>query len=187
MPIVIFFWQSVVLSNGLGNGYKVPCTRIQLPWEVDSNRGPHGWEPTVLSTEPWQLLIIYTHIHLISSFYTVLSHEAQSAYSVLNYPGQWIHFNAALFNTVHNIHTLRSIPSLKLLMTHCHSGADKFKHIICRILPGPHLCTWVESNNVDKLPCGRTKVNGDGGIRTRALSVRVDWIHQYPDTWKCLG
>ena len=30
--------------------------------------------------------------------------------------------------------------------------------IICHLLPGPHLYTWVESSNVDKLPCWRTKV-----------------------------
>ena len=38
--------------------------------------------------------------------------------------------------------------------------------IICHNLPGPHLYTWVESSNVDKLPCWRTKVHGDGEIRT---------------------
>ena len=30
--------------------------------------------------------------------------------------------------------------------------------IICHLLPGPHLYTWVESSNVDKLRCWRTKV-----------------------------
>ena len=30
--------------------------------------------------------------------------------------------------------------------------------IICHLLPGLHLYTWVESSNVDKLPCWRTKV-----------------------------
>ena len=37
--------------------------------------------------------------------------------------------------------------------------------IICRILPGPHLYTGVETSNVDTLPCWRTKVHRDGGIR----------------------
>ena len=56
--------------------------------------------------------------------------------------------------------------------------------IICHILPGPQLYTWVESSNVDKLPCWRTKVprRCTGKIRTRALSVRVEWILQYTTT-----
>ena len=36
-----------------------------------------------------------------------------------------------------------------------------------------------------KLSCWRTKVHGNGEIRTRALSVRAEWIHQYtPNTSK---
>ena len=31
-------------------------------------------------------------------------------------------------------------------------------HNLIRILPGTHLYTWVESSNVDKVPCWRTKV-----------------------------
>ena len=58
--------------------------------------------------------------------------------------------------------------------------------IICHILPGPHLCTWVESSNVDKLPCWRTTVHGDGEIRTRDLSdesrVNTPIIPQHPHT-----
>ena len=54
--------------------------------------------------------------------------------------------------------------------------------IICHILPGPHLYTWVESSNVDKLPCWRIKVHGDVEIRTPALSVTVEWILQYTTT-----
>ena len=36
-----------------------------------------------------------------------------------------------------------------------------------RILPGTHLYTWVESSNVDKVSCWRTKVPGIDGNRTR--------------------
>ena len=39
--------------------------------------------------------------------------------------------------------------------------------------------TWVESSNVDKVPCWRTKVPGDSGIQTRTLNVRVERSHHY--------
>ena len=39
--------------------------------------------------------------------------------------------------------------------------------------------TCVESSNVDKVSCWRTKVPGDNGIRTRTLSVRVERSHHY--------
>ena len=69
------------------------------------------------------------------------------------YPGHWIHFNAAL--TVHNFHSPERIPCLvpQPIMALANSNT-----IICHLLPGPHLYTWVESSNVDKLPCWRTKV-----------------------------
>ena len=96
------------------------------------------------------------------------------------YPSHCINFNAAL--TVHNFHSLGSIPCLKLPKTYCHNGTGKFKHNIFRILPRPHLYTWVKSSNADKLPCWRTKVHGDGGLRTRALCVRIEWILQHTCT-----
>ena len=40
------------------------------------------------------------------------------------------------------------------------------QHIL-HILPGTHLYTWVESSNVDKVSCWRTKVPGIDGNRTR--------------------
>ena len=46
-------------------------------------------------------------------------------------------------------------------------------------IPGPHLHTWVESSNVDKVSCWRTKVPGHSANRTRALSVRVEGPHHY--------
>ena len=39
-----------------GNEDKVPCPRGLLPLPADLNRGHHGWESVVLSTEPQQLL-----------------------------------------------------------------------------------------------------------------------------------
>ena len=56
-----------------------------------------------------------------------------------------------------------------------HSGQSPFyrrtqcqlNHNNVRILPGTHLYTWVESSNVDKVPCWRTKVPGIDGNRTR--------------------
>ena len=50
----------------------------------------------------------------------------------------------------------------------------QLNHNTIRILPGPYLYTWVESSNVDKAPCWRTKIQGDSGNRTRALSTRVE-------------
>ena len=40
------------------------------------------------------------------------------------------------------------------------------QHIL-HILPGTHLYTWVESSNVDRVSCWRTKVPGIDGNRTR--------------------
>ena len=67
------------------------------------------------------------------------------------YPTHWIHFNAALY-TVHNSYSSGLIPCLvyqPVIMAVANSNT-----IICHILPGPHLYTWVESSNVDKLPSG---------------------------------
>ena len=64
-----------------------------------------------------------------------------------------------------------------------HSGQSPFyrraqcqlNHNIVRILPGPHLTTWVESSNVDKVSCWRTKVyratvGFEPGLSTRESS-----------------
>ena len=84
------------------------------------------------------------------------------------YPGHWIHFNTAL--RVHNFHSLGSIPCLKLPMTHCHNGAGKFKH--------NHLSHPTGSPFIHLQLGRRTKVHGEGEIRTRALSMRVEGIYQ---------
>ena len=54
--------------------------------------------------------------------------------------------------------------------------------IICHLLPGPHLYTWVESSNVDKLPCWRTKVPRRWWDSNPGSSVRVEWILHYTTT-----
>ena len=69
-----------------------------------------------------------------------------------------------------------------------HSGQSPFyrraqcqlNHNTIHILyTGSPFNTWVESSNVDKVSCWRTKVPGDSGIRTRPLSVRVERSHHY--------
>ena len=63
--------------------------------------------------------------------------------------------NSAL--TVHFLHSLGSIPASRHITgTHMPTTA--------RILPGPHLYTWVESSNVDKLSSYRATVGIEPGL-----------------------
>ena len=63
------------------------------------------------------------------------------------------------------------------------------QHIL-HILPGTHLYTWVESSNVDKVSCWRTKVPGMDGNRTRnpliqsqGLTPIYQYANCYSRTW----
>ena len=80
------------------------------------------------------------------------------------YPGRWIqYFKAAL--TVHNFHSQGTIPCRA---TYGGVTGKYIHNIILHILPGTHLYTWVESSNVDKLSCWRTKVPGiDGKMKMK--------------------
>ena len=106
------------------------------------------------------------------------SHEAQSTYSILLLP-----------RSLEFISIPGSIPCL--VQQPVIMALANWNTIICHILPGPHSYTSVESSNVDKLPCWRTKVHGDGKIRTRALNVRVEWdtpiYHNTSTTWYNVG
>ena len=90
------------------------------------------------------------------------------------HPGHWIHFNAAL--TVHNFHSTRehSLPGIA-----AYNGAGKFKHNNLSPptgSPGSRAAMWINC-----LAEGQ-KCRGDGEIRTRAFSVRVERILQYTTT-----
>ena len=98
------------------------------------------------------------------------SRKAQSAYSIL-LPRSLDTFQCRTYSAQFPLPGEHSLPGIAA----CDNGVANLNTIICHILPGPHLYTWVESSNVDKVPCWGTKVHGDGEIRTRALSVRVKW------------
>ena len=74
-------------------------------------------------------------------------------------PDVWYNFKTAL--TVHNFHSLGRIPC-------CLSWRYRQIHTqhILPILPGTHLYTWMESSNVDRVSCWRTKVWGIDWNRT---------------------
>ena len=68
------------------------------------------------------------------------------------YPGHWIQFQD------------RTTPKGAFLAL--QAATVHTQHIL-HILPSTHLYTWVESSNVDKVSCSRTKVPGIDGNRTR--------------------
>ena len=72
-------------------------------------------------------------------------------------------FKTALI--VHNFHSQGSIPCRAAYRG--VTGKYILHNIILHILHGTHLYTWVESSNVDKVSCWRTKVPGTDGNRTR--------------------
>ena len=66
--------------------------------------------------------------------------------------------------TVHNFN-FQSQGSPPCWAAYCGVQANT-QHIL-HILPGTHLYTWVESSNVDRVSCWRTKVPGIDGKQTR--------------------
>ena len=78
--------------------------------------------------------------------------------------------NSAL--RVHCLHSLGSIPASRPFTMPTQPQYRSHP-------TGSPFNTWVESSNVDKVSCWRTKVPGDSGIRTRALNVRVERSHHY--------
>ena len=123
--------------------------------------------------------ICFKHIIIIiiANFYMRFSHEAQSAYSVL-LPRSLDTFQCRTYSAQFPLPREHSLPGIAT-----YNGAGKFKHNNLSPPTGPHLYTWVESSNVDKLPCWRTKVpRRMVRFEPRALSVRVEWILHYTTT-----
>ena len=82
----------------------------------------------------------------------------KALYSVLLLPITGFNINPALI-----VHLLNSLGSI-LARRHfrgAHVPHQATNNV--RILPGTHLYTWVESSNVDKVSCWRTKVPGIDG------------------------
>ena len=71
---------------------------------------------------------------------------------------------------MHFLHSLGSIPSSRhFIGAHVPTLPQYRSHPT-----GSPFNTWVESSNVDKVSCWRTKVPCESGNRTRTLSVRVE-------------
>ena len=74
-------------------------------------------------------------------------------FTVYYYPGHWIQYKSCT-------HSAPSQLPIGSILARCYFwGAHKPNHATnnVRILPGTHLYTWVESSNVDKVSCWRTK------------------------------
>ena len=105
--------------------------------------------------------------------YSTFPNYDQSASQCIITPVIGFRHNSAL--RVHFLHSLGSIPASRRF-----TGAHMPTQPQFRSHPtGSPFNTWVESSNVDKVSCWRTKVPGDSGIRTRTLSVRVERSHHY--------
>ena len=77
--------------------------------------------------------------------------KAQSAYNIL-LPRSLDTFQCRIYSAQFPFPGEHSLPGIAV----CDNGAGKFKHMqsyVCHMQPGPHLYTWVESSNVDELPC----------------------------------
>ena len=72
------------------------------------------------------------------------------------YPGHWILYQLCTFECTFSTPWGAFRPVAILQVCTC-----QLNHNIFRILPGPHLYLWVESSNVDKESCWRTKVPGE--------------------------
>ena len=100
--------------------------------------------------------------------YSALPIKINVLHSVL-LPRSLDSLNSAL--TVHFLYSLRSIPVSTQFTC-------QLNHNYFHILLGPHLYTWVERSNVDKVLCWRTTELGNGGNRTLALTMKVERSHQ---------
>ena len=89
------------------------------------------------------------------------------------YPGHRI--QNQFCTRVHFLHSLGSIPASR----HFTGAHNANSTTISFASTGSPFNTWVESSNVDKVSCWRTKLPGDSGIRTRALNVRIERSHHY--------
>ena len=106
-------------------------------------------------------------------------YSKHSTQSFTYYPWLLDLFQAAL--TVHNFHSLESIPCQASLNNDAQQNT--FTEVIC-IPPGTHSYPRGESSNVEKLSCSGTKVTGNDENRTQATKTRVKCPYQsiYLDT-----
>ena len=121
--------------------------------------------------------ILIIIIIIIANLYTRFSHEAQSAYSVL-LPRSLATFQCRTYSAQFPLPREHSLPGIA-----AYNDAGKFKHSNLSpptgspiYTPGSRAAMWINC-----LAKGQ-KWRGDGEIRTRALSVRVEWILQYTTT-----
>ena len=100
--------------------------------------------------------------------YSAFPNYDQSASQYIITPVIGFRHNSAL--KVHFLHSLGSIPaSRRFIGAHVPTQPQFRSHPT-----GSPFNTWVESSNVDKVSCWRTKVPCESGNRTRTLSVRVE-------------
>ena len=100
--------------------------------------------------------------------YSAFPNYDQSASQCIITPVIGFRHNSAL--KVHFLHSLGSIPaSRRFIGAHVPTQPQFRSHPT-----GSPFNTWVESSNVDKVSCWRTKVPCESGNRTRTLSVRVE-------------
>ena len=89
------------------------------------------------------------------------------------YPGHWIHFNAALIQCTIPFPREHSLPGIA-----AYNGAGKFKHnnLSPPTSRSPFIHLGRDSRAAMWINClaEGQKCRGDGEIRTRALSVRVE-------------
>ena len=112
--------------------------------------------------------------------YSAFPNYDQSASQCIITPVIGFRHNSAL--KVHFLHSLGSIPaSRRFIGAHVPTQPQFRSHPT-----GSPFNTWVESSNVDKVSCWRTKVPCESGNRTRTLSVRVERSLHYttaPPKW----
>ena len=78
------------------------------------------------------------------------------------YPGRWIQFQDRTYSAQFPLQG-----SIPCRVAYRGIQANTYTTYILHILPGTHLYTWVESSNVVKVSCWRTKVPGIDGNWTR--------------------
>ena len=121
-------------------------------------------------------LMYFIIIIIIAAFImrTYPSSEDVQGATYYYYPGRWIQFQDRTYSAQFPLPREHSLPS-------CLSWrSGKYIHnIILHILPGTHLYTWVESSNVDKVSCWRTKCRALTGIEPATLWSRVKGSLQY--------
>ena len=87
-------------------------------------------------------------IIIMTTFYVARYQFRSKHFTVIITPVIGFRITSAL--TAHFLHSLGSIPGQSTFYKHAHANSTT---IPFAILPDPHLHTWVESSNVDKISC----------------------------------